>query len=87
MAHSHHAGHAGNSMMGMDGMDMEMMTMTMYFYQSTGVKFLFKEYDVDSTSGYFSVILVAFVIGFATETLAIMQDKLDQQITSKIRER
>lgn len=85
MAHSHHAGHAGDSMMGMDNMDM--MTMTMYFYQSNSVKFLFKEYDVSSTSGYFSVILVSFVIGFATETLAIVQDKLDQQITSKIRER
>ena len=85
MAHSHHAG--GDSMMGMDGMDMDMMTMTMYFYQSTGVRFLFKEYDVSSASGYFSVILVSFIIGFVTETLAIVQDKLDQQITSKIRER
>ena len=83
MAHSHHT---GNSMMDMDGMDnMDMMTMTMYFYQSSSVRFLFKEYDVSSTSGYFSVILVSLVIGFATETLAIMQDKLDQQITSQIR--
>ena len=86
MAHSGHAGHAGG-MAGMDDMDMDAMTMTMYFYQSTSVKFLFKEYDVSSTSGYFSVILVSFVIGFVTETLAIVQDKLDQQITSKIRER
>ena len=83
MAHSHHG---ANSMMDMDGMDnMDMMTMTMYFYQSSSVRFLFKEYDVSSTSGYFSVILVSLVIGFATETLAIMQDKLDQQITSQIR--
>ena len=75
MAHSHHA---GNGMMDMDGMDnMDMMTMTMYFYQSSSVRFLFKEYDVSSTSGYFSVILVCLVIGFATETLAIMQDKFD----------
>ena len=75
MAHSHHS---GNSMMDMDGMDnMDMMTMTMYFYQSSSVRFLFKEYDVSSTSGYFSVILVCLVIGFATETLAIMQDKFD----------
>ena len=87
MAHSHHAGHSENSMMGMDGMDMDMMTMTMYFYQSTSVRFLFKEYDVTSSSGYFSVILVSFIIGFVTETLAIVQDKLDQQITNKIRER
>ena len=84
MAHSGHAGHAGG-MAGMDDMDMDAMTMTMYFYQSTSVKFLFKEYDVSSTSGYFSVILVCLVIGFATETLAIMQDKFDQQITSQIR--
>ena len=75
MAHSHHT---GNGMMDMDGMDnMDMMTMTMYFYQSSSVRFLFKEYDVSSTSGYFSVILVCLVIGFATETLAIMQDKFD----------
>ena len=65
-------------MAGMDGMDMDMKMMTMYFYQSMSVRFLFKDYDVDSTSGYFGVLLVAFVIGFMTETCSIVQDKLDQ---------
>ena len=54
-----------------------MMLMTMYFYQSTKVHFLFESYDVQSTSGYFSVLLVSFILGFMTETLSIVQDRLD----------
>ena len=68
MAHAHHT--AG----GMDhmGMEMEMETMTMYFYQSEKVKFLFESYDVDSSTGYFGVIMVAFILGFVCETLSIV---------------
>ena len=70
-----------------DDMDMPMMGMTMYFYQSVKVHFLFDSYDVTSGTGYFSVLLVAFIFGFLTETLSIVQDRLDQQITARIRER
>lgn len=66
MAHAHHT--AGS----MDGMGMEMETMTMYFYQSEKVKFLFESYDVDSGTGYFGVIMVAFILGFVCETLSIV---------------
>lgn len=53
-------------------MDMDNMTMmTMYFYQSEKVKFLFDRFDVTDTSGYFGVILCAFILGFLTETLSI----------------
>ena len=55
-----------------------MMLMTMYFYQSTKVHFLFDSYDVTSGSGYFSVLLVSFIFGFLTETLSIVQDRFDQ---------
>ena len=55
-----------------------MMLMTMYFYQSTKVHFLFESYDVTSGSGYFSVLLVSFIFGFLTETLSIVQDRFDQ---------
>lgn len=61
-----------------------METMTMYFYQSTSVKFLFEKFDVTSDSGYFGVILCAFILGFITETLSIAQNKLDQKITSEV---
>lgn len=66
MAHAHHT--AG----GMDHMGMEMEAMTMYFYQSEKVKFLFESYDVDSSTGYFGVIMVAFILGFVCETLSIV---------------
>ena len=62
------------------------MVMTMYFYQSEKVKFLFDSYNVDSDTGYFGVCMVAFFFGFVTETLSIVQDRLDQQISSKIKE-
>ena len=58
--------------------------MTMYLYQSEKVRMLFEAFDVQSNSGYFSVLLVAFIIGFTTETLSVVQDKLDQQITAKV---
>ena len=75
---------------GMHGSDMDMdmdmpMMMTMYFYQTRQVKFLFNAFDVNSTSGYFSVILVAFIIGFTAETLSVVQSRLDQQITASIK--
>ena len=54
------------------------MIMTMYFYQSTKVHFLFESYNVTSSSGYFSVLLVSFIFGFLTETLSIVQDRFDQ---------
>ena len=73
---SHHAGHSMDN--DMDGAESGMMmTMTMYFYQSTKVHFLFESYDVTSASGYFSVLLVAFIFGFLTETLSIVQDRFD----------
>ena len=62
------------------------MVMTMYFYQSEKVKFLFDSYNVSSDTGYFGVCMVAFFFGFVTETLSIVQDRLDQQISSKIKE-
>lgn len=69
--HDHH-----NEVLDMDeGMDK--MMMTMYFYQSEKVKFLFKEFDVDSNAGYFGACITAFFFGFVTETLSIMQDRLD----------
>ena len=52
-------------------MPMEMDIMTMYFYQTTKVKFLFERFDVTSDSGYAGVIIVSFIIGFITETLSI----------------
>ena len=59
-------------------MPMPMMPgMTMFFYQSESVHFLFKSYDVTTGTGYFSVLLVAFIFGFMTETLSIVQDRLD----------
>ncbi len=69
MAHSHHSHGVG--------MDMEMETMTMYFYQSEKVRFLFESYDVDTSTGYFGVCMVAFIFGFVTETLSILQDRMD----------
>ena len=69
----------------MDG-GMGSMYMTMYFYQTRQVKFLFSAFDVNSTSGYFSVILVAFIIGFTAETLSVVQSRLDQQITAKVKQ-
>merc|ERR1712216_206314 len=77
-----------NGMDGMDdsGMGMDMMTMTMYLYQGTKVHFLFQSYDVQSNTGYFSVLLVSFIFGFLCETLSVVQDRFDQQITSKVRE-
>jgi len=71
---------------GMSGGGMDDMIMTMYFYQSQHVKFLFKDFEVSSNTGYFGVCMISFLIGFVTETLSIMQDRLDQQISSKIRE-
>ena len=65
---------------------MDPMVMTMYFYQSEHVKFLLDSYVVDSDTGYFGVCMVAFFFGFVTETLSIVQDRLDQQISSKIKE-
>ena len=65
---------------------MDMMTMTMYFYQSEKVHFLFKSYDVHTDTGYFGVCVVAFFIGFVTELLSVLQDRIDQQVSSKIRE-
>ena len=62
------------------------MVMTMYFYQSEKVKFLFDSYNVSSDTGYFGVCMVAFFFGFVCETLSIVQDRLDQQISSKIKE-
>ena len=68
-------------------MPMPMMPgMTMFFYQSESVHFLFKSYNVTTGKGYFSVLLVAFIFGFMTETLSIVQDRLDQFITAKVRE-
>ena len=66
---------------------MEMMTMTMYFYQSTSVKFIFDSFDVTDDSGYFAVLLSAFILGFLTESLSVAQDKLDQKITSEVSNR
>ena len=54
----------------MSGMDMP--GMTMYFYQTESVHFLFESYNVSSGTGYFSVLLVAFIFGFLTETLSIV---------------
>ena len=68
------------------GTDMMMETMTMYFYWEGKVKFLFESYDVTTTGGYFSVILVAFILGFACEVLSILQDKLDQRITAQVKD-
>lgn len=46
---------------------------------------MFEAFDVDSTAGYFSVILVAFIIGFTTETLSVVQSSYDQRTTAKVR--
>ena len=81
------SGHAHLGMDDMDDMDMDMdMTMTMYFYSSHKVKFLFESFDVKDSTGYFGVCLVSFIIGFTTETLSIVQDKMDQKISSDVRE-
>ena len=73
---------AHNHQMGMDmdddGMGMDMVTMTMYFYQSVKVNFLFDGYSTESSVGYFGACMVSIFFGFITETLSIMQDKLDQ---------
>ena len=61
--------------MDMDGMS---MSMTMYFYQSLKVKFLFDGYETESGASYFGVCVISLFFGFVTETLSIMQDKLDQ---------
>ena len=66
------------------GMDME--TMTMYFYQSCKVKFLFANYSVDTDTGYFGACMVSFFFGFVCETLAIILDRLDQQTFSKLKQ-
>ena len=76
-----HAAHNMDSSMSGDmpmPMPMPMEIMTMYLYQSTKVHFLFESYDVTSATGYFSVLLVAFIFGFLTETLSIVQDRFDQ---------
>lgn len=62
---------------GGDGMGMEEMIMTMYFYQSKKVNFLFDFYSVDSSTGYFGACMLAFFFGFITESLSIIQDRLD----------
>ena len=83
--HSGHHNHGGDMLTSPDPAaanegepkDMMDMLMTMYFYQSTKVHFLFDSYDVQSASGYFSVLLVSFIFGFMTETLSIVQDRFD----------
>ena len=47
---------------------------------------MLESYVVNSDTGYFGVCMVAFFFGFVTETLSIVQDRLDQQISSKIKE-
>ena len=89
-----HANHSMGMDVGMDmnmGMDMdkgmvETMTMTMYFYQSEKVKFLFDGFETSSSVGYFGACMLAVFFGFMTELLSIFQDKLEQQISSKIKE-
>ena len=83
--------HANHSMGMEDSMDMDMgmddpMTMTMYFYQSEKVKFLFDGFETSSSVGYFGACMLAVFFGFMTELLSIFQDKLEQQISSKIKE-
>jgi len=56
---------------------MEMMIMTMYFYQSTSVVLLFKNFDETSGSGYFGALACSFILGFLTEALSVAEDKLD----------
>ena len=71
---------------GMPMPDDEPVSMNMYLYQSHKVNYLFSSYVVDSRPGYFGVCMVALAIGFVTEALSIYQDRLDQQISSKITE-
>ena len=63
-----------------------MMIMTMYFYQSEKVHFLFERYSVDNSAGYFGVCMVAFFFGFITETLSIVQDQIDQKTSARLKE-
>ena len=62
---------------GGDGMGMDETIMTLYFYQSKKVNFLFDFYSVDSSTGYFGACMLAFFFGFITESLSIIQDRLD----------
>ena len=82
-----HSSHTVNNSLLLEGEENGMnMIMTMYFYYGTKVHFLFESYNVTSGSGYFSVLLVSFIFGFMTETLSIVQDRFDQQITSKVKD-
>ena len=84
MAHAHHS--MDNDMGGMDMPGMDMPAMTMYFYWSKKVNFLFESYEVTTNAAFFGACMIAFFFGFITETLSIVQDRLDQTINSKIRE-
>lgn len=52
-------------------MEMDMMTMEMYFYYSSEVKFLFSSWHVEEGNGggFFGCFMATFAIGFLLEFL------------------
>ena len=63
MDHTDHTNHGVGG-----GMEM----ITMYFYQSERVNFLFDGYSTDSVLGYFGACMLSVCFGFLTETLSIV---------------
>lgn len=61
-----------------------METMCMYFYQSSKVKFILEQFDVQSSGQYCIVMLVAFTLGFLTESLNIIIDSYDKSTTQQL---
>ena len=53
---------------------MMMMEMCMYFYQSTKVKLIWAGFDATTGSAYFGALVTAFLFGFFTESLNVLQD-------------
>ena len=56
---------------------MDMVTMCMYFYNSTKVKMIFAGWDPQSNTEYFGCLVFAFLIAFLAEMLSVLRDFVD----------
>ena len=66
-------------------MEMDMMTMCMYFYNSTKVKMIFKGWDPESNGEYFGCLVFAFLIAFLAEYLSVERDKVDSNAVVRLK--
>ena len=64
---------------------MDMMTMCMYFYNSTKVKMIFSGWDPTSNGEYFGCLVFSFLIGFLAEYLSVARDQVDASATVRLK--